>query len=140
MAPLLACAGKAPDTVGVRGSALSLRPARPNCVSSEGADPSHQVAPFLLAVSPGEAWPAIRQAVSELPRTRIVGETSAYLHAECRSALFGFVDDLELLLHPDQGRIAVRSVARLGDSEFGVNRKRVETLRRNLVSLGVVKP
>ena len=74
-----------------------------------------------------------------LPRTRIVTETDDYLHAECRSAFFGFVDDLELHLRPTQGIIAVRSAARLGHSDFGVNRKRVENLRALLHRQGVIR-
>jgi len=109
-------------------------------VSSDAADKAHQVAPFSLAVSPEQAWRAVRLTVSELPRTEIVSDTGQYLHAECRSALFRFVDDLELHLRPAEGQIAVRSASRRGYSDFGVNRGRVETLRRTLVSAGVVKP
>jgi uncharacterized protein (DUF1499 family) len=77
--------------------------------------------------------------VSELSRTRIVTETADYLHAECRSALLGFVDDLELHLRPDEGIIAVRSASRLGYSDLGVNRRRVEGLRTSLIERGVLR-
>ncbi|HBZ70992.1 MAG TPA: DUF1499 domain-containing protein [Deltaproteobacteria bacterium] len=140
MAPLLSCGGKAPGTLGGTGRSLSPCPASPNCVSSDAADNAHQVPPLVLAVSPEKAWPALRMAVSSLPRTTIVDDSGQYLHAECRSAVFRFVDDLELHLRPDEGAIAVRSASRLGYSDFGVNRGRVETLRRKLVSAGVVKP
>jgi uncharacterized protein (DUF1499 family) len=109
-------------------------------VSSDATDETHHVAPFSLSVAPEQAWRTLRLAVSELPRTKIVADTEAYLHAECRSAVFGFVDDLELHLRGDEGQVAVRSAARLGYSDFGVNRGRVERLRRTLVSAGVVKP
>lgn len=140
MAPLLSCGGKVPDSLGVHGSALSPCPASPNCVSSEAPDKPHQVAPFFLAVPPEVAWRALRLAVSALPRTKIVTDTGQYLHAECRSAVVRFVDDLELHLHPGERRIAVRSASRLGYSDFAVNRNRVETLRQTLVWAGVVKP
>ena len=74
-----------------------------------------------------------------LPRTTIVTESADYLHAECASAFFGFVDDLELHLRPAQNAIAVRSAARLGRSDFGVNRKRVERLRAQLKAQGVAR-
>lgn len=77
--------------------------------------------------------------VAGLPRTAIVMQTDDYLHAECSSALFGFVDDLELHLRPEQNLIAVRSAARLGRSDFGVNRKRVENLRSLLRQQSVVR-
>ena len=138
--PVLGCAGKVPSHLGIQGGALAVCPARPNCVSSDASDDTHHVAPLSLSVAPGQAWSTVRRAVAELPRTNIVADTATYLHAECRSAFFGFVDDLELHLRPDAGQVAVRSGARLGYSDFGVNRGRVETLRRTLATAGVVKP
>jgi uncharacterized protein (DUF1499 family) len=60
----------------------------------------------------------------------VVSLEPGYLHAECRSALMGFVDDLELHLRAAEGTIAVRSASRLGWSDMGVNRQRVDTLRQ----------
>jgi uncharacterized protein (DUF1499 family) len=80
----------------------------------------------------------VKSAVGKLPRTIIARETEGYLHAECRSAFFGFVDDLELFLRADKKTIAVRSAARRGYSDFGVNRKRVENLRWSLRRAGVI--
>jgi uncharacterized protein (DUF1499 family) len=74
-----------------------------------------------------------------LPRTTIIIETDDYLHAECSSAFFGFVDDLELHSRPTEKSIAVRSAARLGHSDLGVNRKRVENLRALLRQQGVIR-
>ena len=74
-----------------------------------------------------------------LPRTKIISSTDDYLHAECSSAVFGFVDDLELHLRPAENLIAVRSASRLGHSDFGVNRKRVEQLRSLLIKERVVR-
>jgi uncharacterized protein (DUF1499 family) len=77
--------------------------------------------------------------VAKLPRTRIVTDAEGYLHAECRSALLGFVDDLELHLRPADAQIAVRSASRLGYSDMGVNRRRVEALRAALAARGVIR-
>lgn len=77
--------------------------------------------------------------VAGLPRAKIIRQTDNYLHAECSSAVFGFVDDLELHLRPEQNLIAVRSAARLGRSDLGVNRKRVEKLRSLLRREAVIK-
>jgi len=137
--PLLSCSGTRPANLGVSDAGLAPCPSSPNCVSSDAPDGRHQVSPFQLALPPDQAWPAVREAVSELPRTRIVTETRDYLHAECRSALFGFVDDLELHLRPGEKLIAVRSASRLGYSDLGVNRGRVETLRSSLTGRGVLQ-
>jgi uncharacterized protein (DUF1499 family) len=137
--PLLSCAGKRPSTLGVSDTGFAPCRSSPNCVSSDARDTTHRVPPLQLAVAPPEAWPAARQAVAGLPRTRIVRESAEYLHAECRSALFGFVDDLELHLRPSDGIIAVRSASRLGYSDLGVNRRRIERLRASLKSRGVLR-
>jgi uncharacterized protein (DUF1499 family) len=137
--PLFSCAGTRPSTLGVGNSRLAPCPASPNCVSSDDADAGHSIAAFELIAPANEAWRAVRAAVENLPRTKIVGETEDYLHAECRSAVFGFVDDLELHLRPAHNLIAARSAARLGQSDFGVNRKRVENLRALLVKRRVIR-
>jgi uncharacterized protein (DUF1499 family) len=85
------------------------------------------------------AWRVIAEVVKTLPRTEIREVKDRYLHAECTSVVFRFVDDLELELRPGEGIIAVRSASRKGYSDFGVNRRRVERLREALRSRGVVK-
>jgi uncharacterized protein (DUF1499 family) len=118
---------------------LAPCPDSPNCVSSDATDPAQYTTPFAIILPAKEAWPLVRKAVKEIPRTEITGQTDSYLHAECRSAVFRFVDDLELELRADEGIIAVRSASRVGNSDFGVNRRRVEDLRERLRSRGVVK-
>jgi uncharacterized protein (DUF1499 family) len=137
--PLLACAGTPPAEPGVDGSRLPPCPSSPNCVSSDATDARHAVAPFVLSAPAPEAWRAALAAVAELPRTTIVAETSDSLHAECRSALFRFVDDLDLQLRAAEGIIAVRSASRVGYGDLGVNRSRVETLRGLLTKRGVIE-
>jgi len=74
-----------------------------------------------------------------MSRTKIVTSDDAYLHAECTSRIFRFVDDLELHLRPDDGIIAVRSASRVGKGDMGVNHKRVESLRQRLTSSGLLR-
>ena len=138
--PLLHCAGTRPTNLGVSETGLVPCPASPNCVSSDAADSDHAIAPFELAVSGGQAWQAAVLAVSALPRTTIVTERDGYLHAECQSAVFGFVDDLELELRPEDQIIALRSASRLGYGDLGVNRRRVESLRQELRERGALRP
>lgn len=125
--------------LGINNSKLATCPASPNCVSSDAADTDHHIEPFQLAGSPAEVWQLTKTLVAALPRTKIITAETNYLHAECRSALFGFVDDLELHLRSEEKMIAVRSAARLGYADFGVNRKRVERLRSELLKNGVIE-
>jgi uncharacterized protein (DUF1499 family) len=114
-------------------------PDSPNCVSSDAIDPSHRAPPFKIILPAGEAWRLVKEAVKDIPRTEITESSDNYLHVECRSAVFRFVDDLELELRAGEGIIAVRSASRTGRSDFGVNRRRVERLRAVLQSRGIVK-
>ena len=140
MGLLLSCAGRRPDDLGVHDGRLRPCPASPNCVSSDAPqDDSHHVAPLVLAKPPEEAWPAVREAALDLPGARPGSEQARYLHVECESRWLGFVDDLELHLRPEAGTVAVRSASRLGHSDLGVNRRRVETLRTRLRERGVVR-
>lgn len=136
---LFSCSGTKPINLGIKDGRLAPCPSTPNCVSSDATDSAHAIAAFQLAAPPPDAWRALRAALESLPRIQIITVTDDYIHAECSSAVFGFVDDLELHLRPSQDSLAVRSAARLGHSDFAVNRKRVESLRGLLIESGVVR-
>ena len=136
---LAACRGERPDDLGPAGGRFCPCPPTPNCVSSNAGDSDRWVAPLLLAVPEAEAWSAATQAVSRFKGARIVQRTDSYLHAECSSPVPGFIDDLQLQLRPAEGLIAVRSASRVGYWDLGVNRRRVERLRRVLLDQGVVR-
>lgn len=137
--PLPSCSGRRPPHPGASGAGVAACPASPNCVSSDAADAAHRVEGFALSAPPDVAWPAIREEVEGLPRTTVVEATASTLHAECASALFGFVDDLELQLRDSESRVSIRSASRVGRSDLGVNRRRVEGLREALRGRGVVR-
>ena len=121
------------------GGKLRACPASPNCVSSDATDPEHRVEPIRLVGSPEQAFAKAREIVSGWPRTQIVSEAPGYLHAECKSRIMRFIDDLELALRAERAEIAVRSASRVGYSDMGVNRRRVERLRAALVEAGVAR-
>jgi uncharacterized protein (DUF1499 family) len=124
---LAGSAWKAPADVAT--PVLKPCPKSPNCVSSDSTDDRHAVAALKFVGPPGKAWQDARNALLTLPRTRIVTDTGQSLHAECKSAIFGFVDDVDFELRADQGIIAVRSASRVGYGDFGVNRRRIEAVR-----------
>ena len=136
---ITSCAGVKPDNLGVEGGRLAPCPDSPNCVSSDAPDAAHRIEPYRLKGKPQQAWAALQQTVSSLPRTKVVSATGDYLRAEATSLIFRFVDDIEFQLRPEQGVIAVRSASRIGYSDLGVNRRRVETIRERLRSQGVVE-
>ena len=71
-------------------------------------------------------------ALAKIPEARIIDSEDNYLYAEFTSRLMGFVDDVEFLYDPDAGITHVRSASRLGYSDMGVNRKRIESIRDSL--------
>lgn len=126
------------DTLGVRDGRLAPCPASPNCVSSDAADPSKRVDPLRLRVDAERAWEILQGVLAGMPRTSIVRRGDDYLHAEARTLIFRFVDDVEFHLRPSEGVIAVRSASRVGYSDLGVNRRRVDEIRDALRRQGVV--
>ena len=125
------CAGGARPQPLVAGAAgLPDCPASPNCVSSQASDAAHAVPPLRCSGDPGAALRTLRSIIEAMPRTRVVSADDTRLHAEVTSWLFRFVDDLDLLVDAPAGVVQVRSASRVGYSDLGVNRRRVETLRQ----------
>lgn len=125
-------AGKRPENLGVRDGKLASCPNSPNCVSSQSLDDLHKIAPLTYNSTPEKALADLKSVIQSLPKTKIISESSDYLYAEFTSALMGFVDDVEFYFDPGGNIIHVRSASRLGQSDLGVNRKRIETIRTKL--------
>jgi len=109
---------------------LAPCPASPNCVSSLATDAEHFTEPLHFTGDATLAWHRLKSALGTESRLSIVEDTGSYLHAEARSLVFRFVDDIEFVLDPDAALIQVRSASRTGYSDFGVNRRRVERIRK----------
>lgn len=128
-------AGKRPSNLGVQDGRLAPCPNTPNCVSSQSTDTVHKIEPLTYKSSSEEAFAKLKQAIASLPRTKIITQSPNYLYAEFTSTIMGFVDDVEFYLDADAKVIHVRSASRLGQSDLGVNRKRIETIRAKLQEL-----
>lgn len=126
---LLASYSKANRPANVGRGHLAEGPEKPNWRSSVTRNQARLIEPLSFSGDSATAWEAAREAVLELPKTKLITSDDGYLHAECSSPLFGFVDDLELLLRPNQERIEIRSASRVGHSDMGANAQRLEKLR-----------
>jgi uncharacterized protein (DUF1499 family) len=133
------CSGKRPDEIGIDPSGLRGCPKSPNCVSSEAKDEKHGIGSFHLKGDPDVSWPLIQGEIASMPRWTIVTATDHYIHVECKSRIFRFVDDLELFFNSSNGIISMRSASRIGYSDFGANRRRVELLRSKLRTKQVIE-
>lgn len=126
---LAGCAGVRPADLGVKDGKLAPCPRSPNCVSSQSVDKEHFAAPLTYTGSAPQALAALKNIILGMKRTNIVEEHDAYIHAEFTSALWRFVDDVEFSIDDAAKVIHLRSASRLGTSDLGVNRKRVEAIR-----------
>jgi uncharacterized protein (DUF1499 family) len=133
------CSASRPPGSDTDHERLAACPTSPNCVSSQARDAKHAIAPLILKGDSATDWETIGKVVGEMPRATISKATDRYLHVEYKSRLFGFIDDLELLLDPVTRVIAVRSAARVGKSDLGVNRRRVEAIRKKLKRDGLIE-
>ena len=119
--------GTRPSNLGIKDGKLAACPSSPNCVNSQAGDRSHGIRPLAFS---GDAVTAMRKltgVVTAMPRTQVVRSTDDYLYVEFSTPLLGFVDDVEF--YCDGTAIQVRSASRLGYSDLGVNRKRIEAIR-----------
>ena len=131
--------GSRPNDLGVKNGRLKAVPGSPNAVSSQATDAAHRIDPLTYRTTPERAMQALLEIIRKTPRTRIVTANADYVYAEYESALMGFVDDVEFYFEPGASVIQVRSASRVGYSDFGVNRKRIEDLRARLAAAGMSK-
>ncbi len=114
---------------GLINEQLQACPNGPRCVSSLATNEIHSIGAFEVPQGMLDPVSTMATIISDLPRTEITVQNERYLHATFSSALFGFVDDLEIL--KDGEFLQVRSVSRVGRGDMGVNRKRVEALHES---------
>ena len=113
--------GPVPADLGVHNGVLSPCPSAAHCARADWP-----------VADPAAALAALVPVIQAMPRTELLEQGDGYLHATASSALFGFVDDLELYADASRGVLQARSVSRLGDSDLGVNEKRLSALRQQL--------
>jgi uncharacterized protein (DUF1499 family) len=104
-------------------------PDSPNCVSTQSTDKAHYIEPLRYYGSLADARQKLINILENTKRVRLVKVETNYIHAEFRSPIFRFVDDVEFLFPSEERIIHVKSASQSGYYDFGVNRRRVERLR-----------
>lgn len=117
---------------------LAACPDKPNCRCSDAADDAHAIAALNVTGDPAAAWAALKAYVAAQPRMEVIVDRDDYLHVEATTRLMRFTDDVEFHLRPEAGEIAMRSASRVGHSDLGANKKRLEAVRAALAEQGVV--
>jgi len=107
-------------------------PGSPNCVSTEATGESQRVPTVPFTDAPAAALARAKEALLAEPRTKLTVERDGHLHAECKSFLFRFVDDVDIVVDPVARVYRFRSASRVGESDLGVNRKRIARIAARL--------
>ena len=128
---MVGCAGERPQNLGSKDGLLLACPSSPNCVSSQADDGKHRIDPLAFNGDPDAAFARLRQVLGRRADTTIVEEKAGYLRVELRTLLF--VDDGEFLDDRSRSVIQVRSASRLGYSDLGKNRSRMEEIRSQYI-------
>jgi uncharacterized protein (DUF1499 family) len=128
----------AANNLGVNNQSLASCPQTPNCIVSQSPeDETHAVEPIAYQTDLDTARATLLKVLNVVPRTKTIEQTPNYIHAESTSRIFKFVDDLEFYFPSNEKVIHVRSAARVGESDLGVNRTRLEQIRLALADLKV---
>ncbi len=123
--------GTRPSNLGAKEGRLAPVPSSPNCVSSQApaSDKEHYIEPLRYGGSGAEAIAKIKTLITAMERAEIITENPNYLYAEFTTKLMGFVDDVEFYADDASQTLHMRSASRLGKSDLGLNRQRIEEIR-----------
>ena len=118
--------------LGINDGHLMSCPESPNCVNSQAADEEHTIQAIHFSGTSEQAQQRLLQILKAWNRAKTVVVEEDYIRAEFTSLVFRFVDDVEFYFPATQTEkmlIHVRSASRIGYSDFGANRKRIEQIR-----------
>lgn len=122
--------------IGIENNHLAPCPSSPNCVVSQDGDEEHSIEPIAYRGDRTTAKETLLKVLSVVPRTEVIEDTGNYIHTESTSRIFKFVDDVEFYFPEGENTIQVRSASRVGESDLGVNRRRIEQIRLAMEDLG----
>jgi len=129
------CSGTSPD-LGINNGKLMPCPKTPNCVNSQAKNNENYIEPIHFTGTQQEAKDRLLRTLESEKRTKVITDKKDYIRVEFTSALFRFVDDVEFYFMKKQADttiIHIRSASRIGYSDLGVNRKRIEKIRNKFL-------
>ena len=128
---LWACSAKTPESLAAK--ILAPCPRSPNCVhTGENPGDPHFIEPIRFTEPPDEIWKQLHEVVVALPRVSVEVDDPDYRHYIFTTALMRFRDDVQFRLDREGRVLHFRSASRVGQSDLGVNRRRMERIREDL--------
>lgn len=136
---LMGCSSFQARDLSQKSLSIADCPTSPNCVSSQSKSSSHKVEPLKFNGSLQEFHQLAEKIQTDLPRTKIIRVEGPYVHFVVTSKIFRFKDDVEFYFLESDSLIHVRSASRLGYSDVGANRARIEQIEKNLLQFKTPK-
>ncbi len=130
---LSSCAGTRPTNLGIQNGQLIDCPNSPNCVNTLSDTKKAKIEAIAFEGDWQSAKQKLVKVIEDYPRTTIVKDDGKYLYVEFKTGMGGFVDDVEFILDDQAKQIHFRSASRLGYSDVGANRRRMEKVRKLFV-------
>jgi len=122
------CMDHSQEEHGTNRNTLAPCPDSPNCVSTKSTDPDRAMSPLPYVGTKKKSQERLIPVLRDMKRCTIITADPGYIHAEFRSALFGFVDDVNFIFDDDERLIHFLSASRTGYYDFGANRKRMKKI------------
>ena len=136
---LTGCAGRPDNDVDpATVTELASCPSSPNCVCSTDTEGSHYIDPIAVSGKLDTAWQTLRDILGADGSISIVAADGHYIRAEAKTRFMRFTDDVEFLLDREAGVIDMRSASRVGYSDLGKNRSRLEGVRSLMHDAGAI--
>ena len=125
---LTGASGAGGESLGVTEGKFAPCPGSPNCASTQNGRKGHAMKPLPYLQTRDSSREKILSILKGMKRTEIVKLTESYIHAECRTALWRFIDDVEFFLDETARVVHFRSASRVGYYDFGLNRRRMKRI------------
>lgn len=123
----LSCAAR-PPKAGLLAGRLRPCPGKPNCICSEDRQAEAWVEPLTFQGPPTRAWEQLQAVLQDMKGT-IQRQDDQYICTTFSTKVLRFVDDMEFRMVAEENTIHVRSASRVGYSDLGLNKRRMERLR-----------
>jgi len=128
------CSMKPADNPGSKNGNLELCPESPNCVSTLSHDSRHAMPPLPYVGEKDHSKQRLIEITKSMERSKIISISDSYIHAEFRTRLFGFVDEVEFLFDDATRTVHFRSASRTGYYDFGANRRRMSEISKRYLA------
>lgn len=128
---LLGCGASKPEDLGVDNGQFKPCPSSPNCVSTQAdtSDNEHYIEPIKYKITNEKAKKKLMDVIDQMPRTNVIKNQDDYIYVTFTTRIMRFVDDVEFYLPANNKVIHFRSASRIGYSDLGKNRERMNSVK-----------